>query len=107
MKKTRHTEETIIQVLNEVRAGYKVETANHRGREGWKGQGRFGFPGGWRDEKEGAEIEIGDLPVCIESSSPNLLMESVGPVNSRSPAPTTASRVSKRSGATSEILPSY
>jgi hypothetical protein len=34
--------------------------------------GKFGFPGGWRDEKDGAEIEVGDMPVCIESTSPNL-----------------------------------
>jgi len=69
--------------------------------------GRFGFPDGWRDEKEGAEIEIGDLPVCIESSSSKLVMESVGQVSSGSPAATPAPRVSKRSGAASEILPSY
>jgi hypothetical protein len=69
--------------------------------------GRFGFPDGWRDEKEGAEIEIGDLPVCIESSSSKLVMESVGPVSSVSPAATPPSRVSKPSSAESEILPSY
>lgn len=69
--------------------------------------GRFGFPDGWRDEKEGAEIEVGDLPVCIESSSSKLVMESVGPMSSVSPAATPPSRVSKPSSAESEILPTY
>jgi len=69
--------------------------------------GRFGFPDGWRDEKEGAKIEIGDLPVCIESSSPNLVMESVGPVSSGSSAATPATRATKPSSAESERLPSY
>lgn len=36
--------------------------------------GRFGFPDGWRDHDEGADIEVSDLPVCIESSSRNLVM---------------------------------
>ena len=69
--------------------------------------GRFGFPDGWRDERGGAEIEIGDLPVCIESSSPNLVMESMGPVSSGRPAAAPASKVSKPSSAEIEILPSY
>jgi hypothetical protein len=69
--------------------------------------GRFGFPVGWRDEKEGAEIEIGDLPVCIESSSPNLVMESVGSVSSGIPAATPTPKASKRPSAESEILPTY
>jgi len=34
--------------------------------------GKFDVPGGWRAEQDGAEIEIGDMPVCIESNSPRL-----------------------------------
>ena len=34
--------------------------------------GKFDVPGGWRAEQDGADIEVGDMPVCIESTSPRL-----------------------------------
>lgn len=46
--------------------------------------GKFDFPGGWRDEKEGAEIEVGDMPVCIESPSINLILRLPESANSES-----------------------